>query len=265
MADGIFEPEFRREAAELTRKLELGQGYLLRDGVTGAWSLWSRRNGFASPVGKVADSLISEMRALDRLKPRPGGGLILASEAAKNKIKIEIAGPDGRIVTAERNEAECALDWLRGRKDQSGDPILSEEQFAAAERLRGDYTLAHLGERVTASWDFRIEQAARGRSGDRSPMPLSDKALAAKDRLFKALSHVGPELSGILLEVCCMAGGLEHAERLLGLPRRSGKAILGMALTRLARHYGLLPDEPAKLPEARLRHWAAPDYRPRIA
>ena len=176
-----------------------------------------------------------------------------------------MTGPDGRLVSTTMNEAECALGWLRGRKDQSGDPLLGDELFAAAERLRRDYTVAGMEQRVTATWDAPIPSGARGRSGAPLSAPVTETALAAKQRLFAALRHVGPELSGILLEVCCMASGLEHAERLLGLPRRSGKAVLQIALTRLARHYGLLPEEaPARTP-GRLRHWATPDYRPEVS
>src|SRR6266545_7284004 len=263
MVDTIFGPAFKREAAGLTRKLELGRGYLLRDGNAGAWSWWSRRSGFAKPVGHVPDSLVSEMELRSLLKPRPGGGLVPAQRAHEPTLVVDITGPDGLIVTTKKSEAECALDWLRGRKDQSGRPVLGEEQFAAAERLRSDYTQAHLDGRVTANWDRPIEPGSRGRSAQ-AHAPSSERALAAKERLFAALRHVGPELSGILLEICCMASGLEHAERLLGLPRRSGKAVLEIALTRLARHYGLLLDEKPRLPESRTRHWAAPDYRPRI-
>ena len=57
---------------------------------------------------------------------------------------------------------------------------------------------------------------------------------------MKALEAVGPELASMLAQVCCLSAGLEQAERLLNLPQRSGKAVLGLALTALARHYGLL-------------------------
>jgi hypothetical protein len=157
-----------------------------------------------------------------------------------------------------------ALDWLRGRRDTGGVPLLSEEQFAAAERLRSDYTLAQLEQRTTAAWDRPVESGKHGRSSPSIGLAANERALLAKERMFAALSYVGPELSGMLLEVCCMAAGLEHAERLLGLPRRSGKAILQMALTRLARHYGLLPAEAPRFAKSSLRQWAVPDYRPRL-
>src|SRR5437764_4317524 len=123
MAGKIFEQTFNREAAELKRKLRLGRGYLLRDGRSDGWNVWSCRNGFAKPVGKAAGSLVAEMEVRELLKARPGGGLLLAQEMAALKTKIEIADPDGRIVTAERNETECALGWLQGRKDHAGGPL----------------------------------------------------------------------------------------------------------------------------------------------
>ena len=84
-----------------------------------------------------------------------------------------------------------------------------------------------------------------------------------EERVRLALKAVGPELCGILIDVCCHLKGLEEAERSAGWPQRSGKVVLQLALTRLARHYGILPaeDEPRRSP---VRHWGAPDYRPSI-
>jgi hypothetical protein len=63
--------------------------------------------------------------------------------------------------------------------------------------------------------------------------------------------------------VCCHEIGLEAAERAQGWPQRSGKLVLQLALTSLARHYGLLA--PAPSPHAsRMRHWGSEDYRPDI-
>ncbi len=77
----------------------------------------------------------------------------------------------------------------------------------------------------------------------------------------RALAAVGPELSGILIDVCCHLKGLEEAERAAGWPQRSGKVVLQLALTRLARHYGI--GAPAPSPgAAHVRHWGSDDYRP---
>jgi hypothetical protein len=262
MPENIVEATFLRQSSELTRRLRLGRAHLLKAATGSEWEVWSRRNGFTKPVARVSDGLVGEMRKRGLLDGRPGGGLMLPADR-RSRIEVGIIDPGGRAAMAERREAECALDWLRGRRDASGAPLLSDELFEAADRLRADYTLAQMEQRVTVDLEGWIASGsrARGRAPQFAP---SERALAAKDRLNAALSHVGPELSGILLEVCCMASGLESSERALGLPRRSGRTILGMALTRLARHYGLIPHEdPVARPP--LRQWAAPGYRPHIA
>ena len=60
-----------------------------------------------------------------------------------------------------------------------------------------------------------------------------------------ALDHRGEAVGALLGEVACKAelaqhlAGIEQAERVLDLPARSGRAVLGLALHALARHYGL--------------------------
>jgi hypothetical protein len=163
------------------------------------------------------------------------------------------------------NEAESPLGWLRSRRDKQGQPLISEVQFNAGERLRIDFTVAQLSPRVTLSWDGFIVSGSNGRSGRRpDSLEVNEKALAAKQRVMRALDAVGPEMSGILVDVCCLARGLEAAERSLGWPQRSGKLVLQIALTQLARHYGLVRVEPDARRPAVIRHWGADDYRPQV-
>jgi Domain of unknown function (DUF6456) len=163
------------------------------------------------------------------------------------------------------NHDESPLCRLFRRKDPSGNPLITEFQFAAGERLRADYEYAGFERRITASWDgARTGALDHGSISDNRIAALSDNAIDARRRVHRAFDCVGPELSGVLYYVCCLAGGLEQAERMLNLPQRSGKAILSLALTRLARHYKLLKPPPGSQASRNFAHWALDGYRPRI-
>jgi len=168
------------------------------------------------------------------------------------------ARPEEGAARPAFNDSESPLSWLRTRKDKAGRPLISDAQYLAGERLRIDFERAMLARRTTMNWDMA---AAGGRGGNVSA-EMSDGALAARERYMRALDAVGPELGSILAQVCCLAAGLEQAERMLNLPQRSGKAVLGLALTALARHYGLI-----ETPKGRggISGWGLPDYRPGIA
>jgi hypothetical protein len=131
----------------------------------------------------------------------------------------------------------------------------------AGERLRSDYERSFLERRVTASWDLPV---TTGRSGGNGGAELTDAALTARQHLNDALAEAGPELASILVQACCLAAEIEQAERILDLPQRSGKAVLRLALTALARHYGYIRHEVQRRRSPGLGHWALIDYRPAI-
>lgn len=87
---------------------------------------------------------------------------------------------------------------------------------------------------------------------------ISDVIVAARQKLQQALAEVGPELSGLLLDVCCFLRGLEDVERARGWPPRSAKVVLQMGLDRLARVYGLAESTRGSA-TAPVRAWSAPD------
>ena len=150
------------------------------------------------------------------------------------------------------------------RKDKKGAPLLTAFQLEAGERLRADYQFAGLTARVTASWSPTARCQTSG-GGTNDAAALQDNVLAARQRVVRALAAVGPELSGILVDVCCNLKGLEEAEKTEGLPQRSGKIVLQIALSRLASHYGLISDDRlTERIERKLQHWGAEDYRPKI-
>lgn len=144
-----------------------------------------------------------------------------------------VAEADGRLTTRRANLGESPIAWLARRRDPQGRPWLSPVQAAAGERLRDDFMRAGTLGRLTMAWD-----AGPCSRGGRGPgLEPAERARAAKDRIARALDAVGPGLREILERVCGAGSALDAAERALGLPRRSGKTVLVLALDRLAAHY----------------------------
>lgn len=168
----------------------------------------------------------------------------------------------GARAAAVRAGQERPLAWLRRRRDKDGQPLITDPQFTAGERLAADFWHAQLTPRVTANWSAVAMSRRMRRATPGAGVDLNDNVVAARKRVHRALAAVGPELAGILLDVCCLDVGLESTERAQRWPQRAGKVVLQLALTGLARHYGLLAPEP---PGAhRLRHWGGEDFRPNL-
>ena len=77
------------------------------------------------------------------------------------------------------NEAESPLGWLKSRKDRNGQPLISEDQFAAGERLRADYWFAHLPQRVTSNWSS-LAPSMRSRRSAPNSAALRDEVIAVQ-------------------------------------------------------------------------------------
>ena len=159
------------------------------------------------------------------------------------------------------DDGESPLAWLARRNDGSGRPLIDAAQFAAGERLRADFTRAQMMPRVTANWDPAGSRPGRRNGGAGGMAEMTEAAIAAKARVDKALKAVGPELSGVLIDVCCFLKGIAEVERERGWPARSAKVILQLALTRLARHYGIAAEARGRN-RAPMRAWGGDDFRP---
>jgi Domain of unknown function (DUF6456) len=212
----------------------------------GRWHVQAGHAENLRPASPVLQKLLAQAKA--------AGTLI---EAAPGLFRY-----CGSATKPLRDSHESPLQRLAQLRQVDGQPVLDMEQVKAGERLRRDYEAAHMSPRVTASYDPSQAMGSRDRQmSDNHIAALSDASLAAREKVHCALDAVGPELSGIMLHVCCMAAGLEQAELRLNLPRRAGKAVLQLALTRLARHYGLKTPIRHGGP-SRIGHWAAADFRP---
>lgn len=159
------------------------------------------------------------------------------------------------------NEGESPLVWLARRKDAHGRPLLDPTCVEAGERLRRDLTTAQMLPRVTANWSAAVASGARGQT----PMHMSDLVVAARQRASRALEAVGADFAGLLIDVCGFLKGMERVERERGWPPRSGRIVLGLALARLAAHYGLSMEAKGPNRSAGIVGWGAADYRPALS
>ncbi|WP_425505281.1 DUF6456 domain-containing protein [Sphingomonas piscis] len=127
------------------------------------------------------------------------------------------------------NLLESPLAWLFARGH------VTQAQFDAGERLRGDWERAQLAPRITMAWD--TAPVSPGRGGASVGPDLTGSQLDAKRRFEGAIDAAGPGLGDILWRVVCAGDGMRDAESALGWPARAGKVVLGLALDRVATFY----------------------------
>jgi hypothetical protein len=171
--------------------------------------------------------------------------------------EVRIETPAG-VETATANLSESPLGQLVRRKGKDGTPFLTESEWRAGEKLRADYDRGRIMPRLGANWDAAVASGRRHGSA----AELTDAALAARQRVDRALDAVGPELAGVLVDICCFLKGLETVEAERGWPVRSAKIVLKTALGVLSRHYD--PDVRKRRPGETILHWGAENYRPSI-
>lgn len=163
---------------------------------------------------------------------------------------------DGK--SAGFNDRESPLAGLMRRRAKGGGAYLHRREFEAGERLRHDYDRGMIMPRFGVNWIAPVAGRKAGRPS--GAVELTEAALAARRRVDAALEAVGPELSSVLVDVCCFLKGLETVEFERQWPARSAKLVLKTALAALARHYW---PEPVRTAHRR-HHWGAPGYRPQI-
>ena len=151
-----------------------------------------------------------------------------ADSRGKGRADDRASAP-ARSVTV--NLAESPLGWLLARR------LVSQRQFDAGERLRGDWERGQLSPRLTMTWGGG--PVARGRSGSAPAPDLHGAQLDARARFHAAIGSAGPGLADILWRIVCAGEGMRDAETALGWPARAGKLVLSLALDRTACFYRL--------------------------
>ena len=157
------------------------------------------------------------------------------------------------------DDAESPLVWLARRKGRDGRALIEPVQLLAGERLRAEFTRAQLMPRTTSNWSAAVSDGARGAS----PGHFTDTMIAARQRVRHALDAVGPEFSGLLVDVCCFLKSIADVESERGWPTRSGKVVLQLGLDRLARHYGFVTEVRGKS-RTGVRTWLSPGEEFRV-
>ncbi len=265
----------RREGMRVFRRLREPEFFLQKTvedpGVAG---LFGPRNRWQRPLMKLNTDVLMALHRADLLQVSPEaaaqgalggqgsiggeGPVYVLSEAGHGWWRRQMGGaepfqaqhrlmgeaamdePGRGLVRRQVNLGESPLGWLRRRQGKNGAAYLTEEEAAAGEQLRRDYTLAQLNARTTLNWEGMLAHVDRSSTGPAGQGDLSAHALDARKRVERALAEVGPGLADILVETCCHLRGLEQSERTLGWPQRSAKLVLKIALTRLAHHYKLI-------------------------
>ena len=259
-----------REAARLARRLATAGARIRRDpeGYALISPLTARRGVVDASTVKAlladgaldaegADYVLSQAgRAMVR-RLLAGGNDFAAQHQPRERRTIEEEGGHASVLV---DQGESPLAWLRSRKGRDGRPLIDDAAFQAGERLRSDFTRGQLMPRVTANWSAAVASGRRGGAGGMAE--LTDAALSARLRVERALAGAGPEFSGLLVDFCCFLKGIEEIERERDWPKRSAKLVLQLALSALARHYGLASGAQGRA-SGPVRHWGAEDFKPK--
>ncbi|MGV3553166.1 DUF6456 domain-containing protein [Rhizobium sp.] len=264
MADARLE----KSVARLLRLLGNAGGRLSGEGA--ALSLCGPNDATSSVAADVVAACIRRGLAIRR------GDRLFATTEARSWLRRFIAAREEAFLDQHRvaekaelrqgatretvtiNATVSPLAALARLKDRSGAAWLSPDAVLAGERLARDFHYGALQPRITQSYEARIGES--GRPGPGAAADLKDSVVAARLRVSAAIEAMGPELSGVTLDICCFEKGLETVERERLWPPRSAKLMLKTALLQLHRHYN-----PPMPPRKRRSHaWGGEGYRPEM-
>lgn len=238
------------------RFLARGAARLVAPAKPGEWLLDAGERGSICVEAGVLEEMVRDgLLLIEEGRVRLACGSKV-DENGPRRLETRTIALDGKSEIVLVNAAESPLALLARLKSREGRSFLARQEFEAGERFRRDYTRGQLMPRLSANWVASVSSGRR----DGGVADLTETALAARMRVEKAIESVGPELSGVLVDVCCFLKGLSTVESERGWPVRSAKVMLKSALGALARHY-----QPVSQPQPRKAfHWGSADYRPAL-
>ena len=137
-------------------------------------------------------------------QPRAEVGAFRARHLALAEREIVSEFGKARVTV---DDSESPLAWLARRRGRDGRALIEPHQLQAGERLRADFTLAHLMPRTTASWSSPI--VIRPRVAASAPRaPPTTMVGGAPARAWRARCRSGRNSPACLLDVCCFLKGI---------------------------------------------------------
>lgn len=270
--------ELERAEMRILRFLRKGSAFVSEAAASGGFLLDGGERGVvgaeAAALARLLAGALVRQAGTELFLTQAGLAALTAAARSVDLLRAHSQEHDSAVIvtalgpeTVTVNRAESPLALLHRRKGKDGRPFIDAREFRAGERLRADYTRGQIMPRLGVNWDAA---GGAGRSLDKAGgmLELTDAALAARRRVEQAIEAVGPELSGVLIDICCFLKGMEQVETERRWPARSAKVVLKSALGALARHY-----EPQQRhahahaharPRPAILHWGAQDYRPTI-
>ena len=245
-----------REALKILRRLANPRAHHLDEQQLPAAEAVIRRGLAERRGGRI---VLTDLGRASLRRHLVGADGFAAQHQARSEIIVD--SPEIGRQSATVNLDESPLMRLRRMKGRDGRPIIDDAEFVAGERLRSDFTRARMTPRVTANWTASVSDKRRD-GGAGGLAEFSDATIAARQRVERALDAAGPDFAGVLMDFCCFLKGVEEIERDRAWPARSAKLVVRLALSCLARHYGLAAAARGAEAAGRLRHWGAEDYRP---
>ncbi|MDP3524968.1 MAG: DUF6456 domain-containing protein, partial [Hoeflea sp.] len=204
----------RRDVDATLLKVALARG-LVADKVAQAWAGEGGGEAAGGSAGLRAYAPTPEGRAaLRRWLSDPDSAF-----QDQHRTLVSRSDPDLGLMTVNATESPlCALARIKAR---DGGLFLDPSQVEAGERLRADFTRGQMQPSLGQRWEPVRLGRQKGAPGGAAE--IGEASLSARLRVERALADVGPELSGVLMDVCCFLKGLAEVERERHWPARSAQ------------------------------------------